>query len=251
MHDSFSSRSTIRVWEINACPLDFPTFDQFGRLTTVWCSQVFGTQNGDYQSTVIIYRFLYSSNMCSFRACTAPPLPCETYPAQRPSIGDNEQYFRCFFVANRSFYYYCRTLITLLRPSFSYNSTVSLLRPSFSGPNVSLTATNYPNSRIYMIIQGWRTTTSECFHHSSLKRRLSAPTRVISSSLSSSPSSPPLLLFPGSRRKLPAPSEASIADFIFADTLVGFFFAVTDEVFARRHDAYHRFPANNVFFPCG
>ena len=158
--------------------------------------------------------------MCSFRACTAPPLPCETYPAQRPSIRDNEQYFRCFFVANRSFYCYCRTMIT----SFSYNSTVSLLRPSFSGPNVSLTATNYPNSRIYMvIIQGWRTTTSECFHHSSLKRRFSAPTRVISSSLSSSPSSPPLLLFPGSRRKLPAPSEASIADFIFADTLVDFF----------------------------
>ena len=31
MHDSLSGRSTIRVWEINVCPVDLRTLDQFGR----------------------------------------------------------------------------------------------------------------------------------------------------------------------------------------------------------------------------
>ena len=45
------------------------------------CSRVFGTQDGDYLSTSIIYRFLYSSDMCSCRILsTALPHPCETRP---------------------------------------------------------------------------------------------------------------------------------------------------------------------------
>ena len=34
------------------------------------CPQVFGTRDGDYQSTIIIYRYLYPSDMCSCRACS-------------------------------------------------------------------------------------------------------------------------------------------------------------------------------------
>ena len=33
IHDSFSSRCTIRVWEISVRQLDLRTFDQFGRGT--------------------------------------------------------------------------------------------------------------------------------------------------------------------------------------------------------------------------
>ena len=49
--------------------LTYATFDQFGG-NHVIISSIFGTQDGDYQSTIIIYRPLHSSDICSFRACS-------------------------------------------------------------------------------------------------------------------------------------------------------------------------------------
>ena len=80
MHDSFSSRSTIHVWEINACQLDWRTLHQFGRENNAVISSIFGTQVGEYQSTIIIYRSSYSSDMCSCRACSTKAQHSTTSP---------------------------------------------------------------------------------------------------------------------------------------------------------------------------
>ena len=95
IHYSLSSRSTIHVWDISVVSLTCaPLISSVEEpLSHLVLSSIFGTQDGDYQqSTIIIYRSSYSSDMCSCRACstnaqyTAPPLPCETHPAQRSSI---------------------------------------------------------------------------------------------------------------------------------------------------------------------
>ena len=76
---TYSSRSTLRVWEISVGPVDLHTLiSSVG--TTVVISSIFGTQDGDCQSTIIIYRSLYSSDMCSCRACSTNAQHSTTSP---------------------------------------------------------------------------------------------------------------------------------------------------------------------------
>ena len=75
----------IRIWDVSVCSLDCPAFVQFCSGTTV-VSRVSGTQDEEYQGTIIIYRFIYTPVTCVHvkpaqpTPSTAPPLPCETIP---------------------------------------------------------------------------------------------------------------------------------------------------------------------------
>ena len=51
--------------------LTFPPL--FSSLGTIVVSRTFGTQDGNYRDTSIVYWFLYSSDMCSCRACSTNP----------------------------------------------------------------------------------------------------------------------------------------------------------------------------------
>ena len=60
--------------------------------TTVCLLYCLQYRGGVFSNVIIIYRSLYLSDMCSCREpahqipSTAPPLPCESHPAQRLSI---------------------------------------------------------------------------------------------------------------------------------------------------------------------
>ena len=77
----------------------------------------------------------------------------------------------CFFVVNRSFHYYRRTLIT------SFSSLCFVAPAATLGVKPLSHRNGIPT--LY-IIQEWRTIMSECFHHSGLQKdrtqRLSVPT---------------------------------------------------------------------------
>ena len=60
-------------------PLDFPPLLVSSLGTTV-ASHVFGTQDGDRDTPTTIYRFLYSSDLCSCRACSTNPWYNTTTP---------------------------------------------------------------------------------------------------------------------------------------------------------------------------
>ena len=93
MHNSFRSRSTIRVWEIIVCPLELPHLWSVRWEPIVVVSCLFdrprwGLQQHYYNNIPVFYTRLtcvYVQASPPPRS-TAPSLPCETHPAQRPSI---------------------------------------------------------------------------------------------------------------------------------------------------------------------
>ena len=99
MHDSFSSGSTLRVWEITICPLDFPHFGQFASSLRTKCGGVclvdprWGLQQ-HYNNLSVFYTRLTCVHVqpAPPTPSTAPPLSCETRPAQKPSIIEYQIY---------------------------------------------------------------------------------------------------------------------------------------------------------------
>ena len=92
MHDSFSSRSTVHVRRSLFIRLTFPTLVSSGG-ELLWWSRIVCTTK--MLASAILY-----NNISVFYTCltcvhvepaqptpsTAPPLQCETHPAQRPSL---------------------------------------------------------------------------------------------------------------------------------------------------------------------
>ena len=81
-------------WEASVCPL-VTTHSLFSSIMgPLWCSRSFGTRDGDYQGTIIICRSIDSPltyvhvKPAQPKPSSAPILPCETHPAQRPPVGN-------------------------------------------------------------------------------------------------------------------------------------------------------------------
>ena len=91
MLHSFSSRPTIRLWEIDACPLDFPPLiSSLGTdvVISCWSDRPKMWATATLQQYIGFYTRLTCVHVEPAQPVpsTAPPLPCETHPAQRSSI---------------------------------------------------------------------------------------------------------------------------------------------------------------------